>query len=374
MKRKRLTDLSLDFVSAVDRPAQEPATVAILKRKDEPVSDKPKTEDVVAYIKRLLDEGSIPEDAKDAEVKKAVLLTSETDGHTHLVWTGRYDGGEDKAGNTSWTDEHSHPWIRDEEGMVVIGAADGHTHEVAIVTKTQPPAEEAVPMPEKKNDDTAKSAEVIALEKQLAEARAISDLSDAHKAHFTTLKGDAQKAFLTKSVEDRDAAIAAVKLADDVVFKAADGTVYRKSDDPRLVQMAKQADADRTELAKERQVRRDAEYAKRAASEIAHLTGDEPTKVALLKSVAEITDDEQRGKVEEMLKSHDAGIAEILKTRGTSGKPETGAASPHAQLEGLAREHAKAQGVTFEKAYAAVLDTEAGKELYAKHAELNPTL
>ncbi len=370
--KRRLFDLRLKFISAVDRPAQEPATVAILKRK-EPVVDKPKTEDQVAFIKRLLDEGKIPEDARDADVKKAVLLTTETSGHTHLVWTGRFDGGEDKAGSTSWTDEHSHPWIRDEEGNVVIGAADNHTHEVAIVTKTQP-AEEAVPMPEKKNDDTAKSAEVIALEKQLAESRLIAELTDAQKAHYETLKGKAQPAFLAKSADERDADVKAAKLADDVVFKSADGTIYRESDDPRMVQLAKDRDADRSELAKERQVRRDAEYAKRATDEFGHLTGEDATKVALLKSVAEITDEELRGKVEAMLKAHDAGIAELLKTRGTTGGGSPGAASPHEKLEALAREHAKAQNVTFEKAYAAVVDTTEGKELYAKHIELNPTL
>ncbi len=368
MPKKRLTNLLLDFVSAVDRPAQEPATVAILKRKGATV-DKPKTEDQIAYIKRLLDEGFIPETAKDSAVKKATVLTTEMGGHTHLIHTGRYDGGEDKAGSTSWTDEHNHPWIYNSDGDIVIGAADGHTHEVAIMTKEAPTAKEAGPMTTKKEE---KSPEVVALEKQLAEARALAELSDTHKAHYATLKGAAKPAFLKKSADERDADVQAVKLADDIVFKAADGTEYRKSDDPRLVKMARQGDEDRATLAKERDARRTAEYAKRAGEDFGHLTGEADTKVALLKAVDEITDEEVRGKVTELLKSTDNGIAEALRTRGTKGGTQAADGDAHAKLEGLAREHAKTANVSFEKAYNAVLDTPEGKALYAQHVEANP--
>ncbi len=376
MKRKRLTSLSLDFVSAVDRPAQEPATAAILKRDgvELPLAD----ENEVAYIKRLLDEGKIDEARKAAEVKKFVIMTTPVDGHTHLIYTGRFDGGEDKAGSSSWQDEHTHPWIKNEFGNVQIGAAAGHVHEVAILTKQdKTTAEEAATMgTEKKTPEelAAESATTIkTLEAELAKSRTINGLNDAQKAHFATLKGDAADAFLAKSSDERDEVIKAATLADDVVFKAADGTVYRKSDDPRLVTMARKADEDRATIASERNARRVAEYEKRADDELPNMAGDKAVKVALLKAVDEIADTELRGKVVESLKAADGKLAASFETRGTMGKSDT-AGNPHAEIEKLAREHAKQHNVSFEKAYSAVLDTPQGAELYKKHAEQNPTL
>lgn len=368
MTKKRLTSLTLDFVSSVDRPAQEPATMAILKR-DETKAD----EDRTAFVKRLMDDGLIDPETKAAVVEKSIILTTPTDGHTHLIYTGRFDGGEDKAGSSSWQDDHTHPWIRDEFENVQIGAAAGHVHEVAILTKNAT-AKEAATMDKKTPEELAaeNAAAITKLEAQLAESRAIAKLSDERKAFYEKLAGDAKPAFLAKSDEAQDADVAAAKVADDVVFKAADGTLYRKSDDPRLVQLAKQGDADRATLAEERGARRTAEYAKRAGDELAHLPGDEATKIAMLKSIDEITDEGARTKALEMLKATDNGIAEALKTRGVTAKA-TGAATPHAKLEKLAREHATKHDVTFEVAYSKVCDTPEGKELYSQHAELNPT-
>lgn len=371
MPKKRLTELTLDFVSAVDRPAQEPATVAILKRK-EGGAVKREDETAVDFVKRLLDEGVLTGDEKDAEVKKATILTTETQGHTHLVYTGRFDGGEDKAGSTSWSAEHTHPWIRDNDGNIVIGAAEGHTHEVEVMVKskkTEPTAEEAVPM--SKNGE--KSPEVVALEKKLAEARSLAELTDVEKGHYFALDAEAQPVFLSKSKTEREAEVNAAKADDPVVYKAIDGTEYRKSDDARLVKMARQADDDRKALAKERDARRTQEYAKRAEAEFGHLVGDTDTKVVLLKAVDEITDEDTRRKVTELLKATDNGIAEALKTRGTMGGTEAQNGDANAKLEELAREHAKAHNVTFEKAYAAVIETPEGRELYSQHVEANPT-
>jgi len=420
MPKKRMISFELDFISAVDRPAQEPATVTILKRAEKADTMHPKkgeskgdfterfhgskkmqaahpdekkrtaaahaafkagapahvtkTEDEVAYIKRLLDEGKIDEARKAAEVKKYVILTTPTNGHSHLIYTGRFDGGEDRAGSSSWAEEHTHPWMKDEFDNVKIGFADGHVHEIAILTKqdNESTAEEAKPMktPEELAAETAKT--IKNLEADLAKSRAMNALNDEHRAHVATLKGDEADAFVAKSSDERDAVINAIKVADDVVFKAADGTLYRKSDDVRLVNMAKQADADRATIAKERTARRDAEYAKRANDELPNMTGDDVVKVALLKAVDEITDEELRGKVVETLKAADGKLVAAFETRGTMGKTE-GSGNPHGEIEKMAREHAAKHNVSFEKAYTAVLDTPQGAALYTKHVEMNPT-
>lgn len=424
MGKKRMISFELDFISAVDRPAQEPATVTILKRADDVEKMHPKKgeskgdftdrfhgstkmqaahpdkkkrtaaahaafkggapkhvakadEDKVAFIKRLLDEGKIDEATKAAKVEKYVILTTPTNGHSHLIYTGRFDGGEDRAGSSSWAEEHTHPWMKDEFDNVKIGFADGHVHEIAILTKQdkEPTAEEAAKMSDKKTPEelAAETAKRIkTLEADLAKSRAVNALNDEHKVHLATIKGADADAFVAKSSDERDAVINAAKVADDVVFKAADGTLYRKSDDARLVNMAKQADADRATIAKERGARRDAEYAKRADAELANMTGDAVVKVALLKAVDEITDEELRGKVVETLKAADGKLVAAFETRGTMGKTE-GSGNPHGEIEKMARDHAAKHNVSFEKAYTAVLDTPQGAALYTKHVEMNPT-
>lgn len=63
-----------------------------------------------------------------------VLLTS-VDGHSHLI-----DLADGRGGETTWQKAdgaeggHSHPWVKDLEGNVKIGAADGHTHEVEAIS------------------------------------------------------------------------------------------------------------------------------------------------------------------------------------------------------------------------------------------------
>lgn len=80
---------------------------------------------------------------KSAVEKKSVLTTS-TLGHAHLI------GGIDdmQAGTTSGERiptvvgdaYHSHPWVRNEDGLIVIGEAMGHTHALAS-TEAAPAAE-----------------------------------------------------------------------------------------------------------------------------------------------------------------------------------------------------------------------------------------
>jgi hypothetical protein len=361
--RKKMLEFALDMISAVDRPAQAPAIAAILKR--EPHAD----EDQTAFIKRLLDESIINGDAKDTEVKKSVAMTLPADGHTHLIYTMREDGGEAKTGYSSWTNDHSHPWILDDVGNIVIGESLGHTHGIGTISKTTP-AEEAT-MDDK--DKAAKSAEeFVKLEKRLATAEKLAALTDEHKAFYFKLDVTAQPLFLGKPEDERSTDVSAAKADDPIVFKSADGTVYRASDDQRLVSMAKQGDKDRATLATERNARRDAEYAKRAKEELKTLPGDEATHIALLKSVDEITDPALRGKVLETLKAADNGLSEVFQTRGVAGAGGTDT-SPHAQIETLARKRVTETKETFEVAYGKVLETPEGAELYAKHVAENPT-
>lgn len=415
--RKKMLEFGLDFISAVDRPAQELARVAILKRDDglKPRAgesrkdfisgfladglmkrefpddrlreaaanhawcqakgiEKAGNENQATFVARLLEEGVIDGSMKDAEVRKAVAMTLPADGHVHLVLTMRTDGGEAKSGYTSWTNEHEHPWILDDVGNILIGESQNHTHGIGTLTKNEPAGEAKTVMAGK--EKTTKSAEDFAkLEENFTKlmarfevAEKLAKLNDEHKA-FYLKQVDAEKpAFLEKTESERQTAIDLTKVADPVVYTAKDGTVYRKADDPRLVKLAKEGDENRLDLAKERTARRDAEYAKRAREEFTKLPGDEATHIALLRAVDEIADDTVRGKVTELLKATDNGLAEAFKTRG-AGDPQDENGSPHSEIEKLARERAKDKDETFELAYSKVLDTPKGKELYAKHCE-----
>lgn len=107
-KRFLATGLKVTHLAACASPAQEGALAVLMKRRDE-------------------------EDAIEPVMKRWLLLSDEK-GHSHLL-----DDSEE-AGTTSSgvmdTEEygHSHPWSRDNDGAIRIGAARGHTH--AIATKS----------------------------------------------------------------------------------------------------------------------------------------------------------------------------------------------------------------------------------------------
>ena len=371
-KRKIMRTFKLNEISAVTIPAQGPATMAIMKRAEEPTT-------------KALD---------------AVLL-SDVDGHSHLIYDATEDGG-----TTSWsyaageeTKDHQHPWVRGLDGEIVIGASAGHTHtivkkvlaevmvdkygkqtvnvihrddEAAGLEKTQ----ETDPMTTKTvEDQLAEATAAIAkadatsaeLKKQLDTANAVAALSDVEKAHYNSLDADAQPVWLAKSADERKGDLAKAAEADAVVYTAADGSVFRKSDDPRLVAMAKDRDADRAEIAKAKEAAETAEFTKVANSDYVALPGDEVARVALAKAVSTITDEKVRGDVNTMLKSQASALAKTGETVGTVSTPvETGVAKADAQakLDGLAKAHAEANKVTIEKAMTAVLETSEGAELY----------
>jgi len=76
---------------------------------------------------------------RKAPVKKTItLLTDSVERHQHAVSLYSWElengtlGGQTSpsTGDAATEDEHSHPWTMDAEGNLVIGEADGHTHEV----------------------------------------------------------------------------------------------------------------------------------------------------------------------------------------------------------------------------------------------------
>ena len=107
-KRRIMKEFRIDEISGVDRPAQTTATVAIMKRRT---------------------------DDNDDGIEKRALLTTATDGHTHLIIDEVGPAARAMGGRTDYVDSsdggrgHSHPWILDpDSGAITIGMAAGHVH------------------------------------------------------------------------------------------------------------------------------------------------------------------------------------------------------------------------------------------------------
>jgi hypothetical protein len=361
-KRRIMRALKINEISGVDVPAQEGAVAVIMKRAE-------------------------PRDPQ-TEISKKAWLTTSVDGHAHLVDEQDYEGKLRNAGDTSWTRSegddsgHSHPWVRNRDGSVTIGEAEGHSHEVIETEKRSAGATGNVETKEKDDqtmpkDNTQDQPTVEALQAQLKTANALAALTDVEKAHYNSLEGDEAKAtFLGKSADDRKAdvdkaaeakAAAAAKAAgaDPVVYTTMDGVELRKSAGEALIAMAKSNDAIRKENQELREGRESDALNKRAEVELAHLPGTVEERAALLKAAEGIKDEGQRKAALNALKAQNEAMSYAFKSSGTSITPAPG--SPADDLDNLAKKHREANpDLTPEQAYSAVLKTAEGRQLYAK--------
>ena len=371
MPRKRIMqEFRINEISSVDSPAQEGARVAIMKRAE------PRENNLPDGTYPLSLDTAVLENVVKREIQKGMgdladLLTSEEEGHQHGIGVSRCDGEiayyvsyasgpDDEAG-------HSHPLARSDSGYV-LGIVAGHTHAIdqeamsgallALVTKT----EGGEPM----TTQIGTQPTVEELGAQLARAHAVVALTGEERAHFEALPEEARTAFLAKSADDRKSEIGAVtKAAQDanpVVFTAADGTEFRKSDDPRAIAMAKRLDATEQENAALKARDEQTTLEKRAEAELPHLPGDVKTRAAMLKAIDGIEDEAQREAALGALKAQNEAMSKAFQTYGHGAQPEPG--SPADQLDKLAKVYAEKNGGTFEAAYMKVADTPEGQALY----------
>lgn len=331
-------------LSGVDKPAQEGARMVLMKRDDSA--------------------GEAVIDPQATTFEKA-RLTDAIDGHTHIV--------DDTAdwGNTTYNAEHSHPWVRT-DGAVIIGETDGHTHIVVEMTTTKsspsagsPPARPDETQPgETDMSKTEGAARIEALEAQVATFKALAALSDAQKSHYAKLDDSEQASFLAKSAAERDEII---EKSDPVVYTTDDGIAIRKSDGSLAMSLAKKAD-ENTKLAKKHEAAAEhAVLAKRADDELGNITGTPAGKIALLKSMQSMTE-EDAAEVARILKAVNDASAGLFKSVGHTGVTADGAGAESAEgkLESLAKKLASEKGISFAKAYDEVTQTAEGQKLYAE--------
>ena len=431
-RRRIMRSLKINEISAVDYPAQTGAKALIMKRDVEKVLPKPRTgekEDV--FVARFMSNGDAKEEFTDNKQRlgvafsrfresrkaaadeafkrgRAVLTSSESD-HTHLIMLEDFEGMPISSGMTTFVNDHTHPWIMEDDGTIVIGEADGHTHspermskgscdevEVAdllkdLATKAaehfgkdRDPKEQDMPEDAKKAAEDLKAAQdkIAELEKkgreeeakkfQLETDLALSQMNSEERDYYKGLDAEAKKDFIALSQVERSKKVK-VELAkqaevNPVVYTAEDGTEYRKNDDPRLVTLAKQADDDRKALVAEQNKGREADLRKRAETELAHLPGSIETRVELLKAAEAIEDETARGEAVAALKAHNAKMAPAFKTVGTTSQPNLEAGNDkqaaEKELEKLAKARASEKDEDYYTAYTKV--GEQHPELLAK--------
>jgi hypothetical protein len=225
LPKAKLTKLKLVELAGVPEGAHDVQGTVLLKRKDER--------------------------AQPVAVAKKSLLTTSSAGHTHLLM-----GVDDSmAGTTSServyvegqvTDSygtyHSHPWVKNADGSIVIGEAMGHTHEALS------DGEAAVAKSGARNSTPTKPTSTVKTHQEPTSMKP-TVLTEAQFAHYSKLSGTEAEAFITKSHTDREVELQKTRDADPVVYKTADGTEIRKSAGELAVKFAKQADEQATRLA-----------------------------------------------------------------------------------------------------------------------------
>jgi hypothetical protein len=397
-KKKIMRAFQLNEISAVDFPAQRPAKKLIIKRRD----------GVAKGYDDLVD-----------------VFTSSDDGHQHGIRVGTdYDGktrvevmyatGEDG-------ESHDHQIMRGANGELIISENAGHTHTIdadvmqnallnmmigkakpekpvsariaeiekqlgtgasvaAILSALRDPAEPGDPA-----DDVGKSseedvdmsdknagnlsAELKKRDDEIARLEAVIDLTPEYRAHYDGLTDTKKSAFLGKDDVGKAAELEAVEKANPVVYTAKDGTEYRKNDDPRLVAAIQKMDEEREDMAKFRVEAEQTAFEKKATDLLGLIPGEQIEKVALVRAVAKIDDDETRGKVEKLLE----GANKVYKLAMTTvGVTEPAAAltpdNPGVKLAELAKaEKEKDPGLRDDQAMNKVLDTAEGQRLYGEY-------
>lgn len=367
MMATKLKNLRLSELSLVDAPANKAAQVTIFKRDEggDPLMKRKYTDEQRQQGAKdgwAKPDGSYPiKDAEDLENavrawgrggatasdKEWIISRAKALGKTELLpdgWVSKSAGspGDAEKGKSDMTAA-----LKKALGLPETATDDDLAKKVAEMTT-------ATADLTKKLDDVTKAKDA---------AEAIAAMSDIEKAHYDKLPDAEKPAFLALNKGLRTAAIHKAAEADQVIYKASDGSEYRKSDDPRLVAMAKARDEDAKVIKAEREARETAEFTKRAETELAHLPGTPAEKAALLKALAS-TDEAVRKTAEAILKAGEGAIKGAFSKIGV-GKGDVDG-SPEAKLNTLAKAKAEKENVSFAKAYSAVLDTEEGQRLYAE--------
>lgn len=396
------------------RPGETDAEYRARMRRTKKQGGPREGESFPAFLRRMMEEDDTMTESrarrmfdrtdKCEDVNKRFGILNDVDGHSHVIDIVGPQGVLSR-GLTTFDAGHVHEWVRRDDGEVIILTAEGHTH---TVVDSVTPSEDRQAMTDAQKSalavadrllkegtlaDPYQTAEINggsvdndggnrmsetqteldALKAQLAKSQAINALTAAHKSHYDGLDEASQGAFLKMDATGRDASVKAAETADPVVYKSADGTEFRMTDDPRMVAMAKKMDHDAEENAKLRKAAVDSDLTKRAETDLVNHPGSLEVRKALLSAVDAINDETLRKAAGDALKAKSAQNAGAFKVVGTDAGIDLNKSADDAedaadQVNALAKEMAtKSNGeLSFEQAYVKVLSDPANANV-TKH-------
>lgn len=366
MARRILHKFKLDEISGVDSMAQAGAKMVLMKRDDEITKGAfvdavaiMEAEDVVREFWWELWES-------DDAVRRAIYMIQDNpdrypDVQSAIIEAlGEYSAKvQEQAAEAAATV----PSMDDDTKSSSDGLTNKSDHQDGDDDNPLNPEEDKEM--NKKDEPTVETltSDLAASKASLEKSDKFGQLNDAEKVHYASLDDDGQTNFL-KMDEGARANVLEKLVADDpVVYTATDGEEFHKSDDPRLVKMARQGDEDRRIAKAEREKRETLELTKRADDELGHLPGEVDVKVVLLKAVNGIEDESVRKSISEMLKAADTGASGAFETSGTT---DVAKGDAEEQLNTLAKAYAKENNVSQAKAVDEVLKTDEGSRLYTQ--------
>jgi hypothetical protein len=216
-----------------------------------------------------------------------------------------------------------------------------------------------------KSTNEEMSMEPEELEKRLESLEAVAKAGPAEARYMAEkdLDLDAKVEFMGKSDEDRMAVLKSEGYVDQEDVEKSDLPEDVKKRFEDLEKRAEEAE----KIAKaEREAREFDNLKKRAESDYPHLPKDAETKAKVLKAI-ESADEDVAKAAKEILDGANEVYGSVYKERGVTGGDEEGSALD--KLNKKASEYASEHNVDFAKAYAQVIQTPEGEELYTKSLE-----
>lgn len=216
-----------------------------------------------------------------------------------------------------------------------------------------------------------------------AEKQFFNGLDDEAKKKYMSMDAAARKTFMEEKTKKSDDGAAAGKDGADVNKgdkeasdkNGADVNKAQSTDEiiknlPKELQdrLAKADKVDDLEkrLTNEENLRKAAEFQKRASAEFPNLKGTEVEKGAMLQAVeTQITDETTRKYLKELLKSADSMIANAFNQVGKNAHVSED--SPLGKLEKMAKDIEKDEKIPYHQAYTKAMATKEGSELYAAY-------
>lgn len=420
-KRRILTALKISELSGVDRPCQEGALVSIMKR----VCDDPCEEFVKVTFQAALDDANLEQRFNRAFYDSFESIYQLNDAFREALKDRYNDGEQTAAAYLESVAELARRAVDATSGLAKSATLDPEVIKAAIEAAISEAAEEttmnlyknraelvaAIAKFQKDggtNEEIRKiaasaialdaedalpdsgaiakrgsgdSAELTALKADLAKRDKVAALSADVRKHYDGLPAAEQDAFLALDAAAQTAAVTKATGDDPVVYTMANGMEITKSMGPAALILARGQDemAKRLETVSGALV--NADLAKRAATEIGNLAGDEATRIELLKAVDAIPDEKMRKAAMDTLRSANsvrkgaftrvgtnASPADLNK--GTGGETDDTPSGPALELENMAKaamsEAGESGELAFTKHYAAVIETPKGRELYAE--------